>query len=186
MPRNDFISDKLVHMSDRFKENYARNTPGASEEPADAAPVAAASAGAAAVAGRDGERALEFGRTRRDLAGRLARDLAATERELAAACQRSSELERYLARLHDLQTALERLDESSTLRELEKLQLDYFAAHGRVGVWLTGSPAPGVTVSGESAAPEISWRSVWRLTLPVIAAILLAAAMVSVALLIVF
>ncbi len=152
MPRNDFISDNLVHMRDRLKQNYAEQHAGEKTQTPSVAPVPAPPP-AAAVSRPSGGNG-EFERMRRDLAGRLSRDSAAVAAELEYEAVRRGELEKFQQKLADFSRRFEELgasQEADAARRLEHLRIEYFQASGRVSAFESGRiPAAGSSGDGET------------------------------------
>ena len=174
MAKNDFISDNLVHMRERLKENAAR-------------------AGAPAAVPREDKTGTESApppplstrdRQRRDFGCRLERDRAAVAAELELESRKIAELERFSQALDSLEQGFRNLAPGETpevLREFEKLRFAYYRASGRVSAFLKGG--------GDSAsAPEREGirhgtTAVW---MPVAAAMVVSALIVAVTLIVLF
>ena len=183
MSKKDYISDNLVDIRVRFKQNYAavaaaRNAEESAAAPTQtaAAPIAAASPAPAAVpeiAAADGDPA---GRARRELAIRLARDLAATAAELEKIEIRRTELRRWHEELKALESELPR---AASAGAVETLRYRAVQAAGRGGVFMGSESAPGGAGSGEA-------RSRWLDALPFVFGMVLAAALVALTLVFIF
>ncbi len=192
MPRNDYISDNLVNMRDRLKQNYAN--------PADAAPsagslstptvpqtdpVATQASGSVARNGRGDD--LE--RTRRDLEGRLQRDLAAVSTELQLEITRRQELEKFLAVLNRVSGEVDSLREETVrdaeyARRLERLRIEYFQAAGRVSAF--ERHAEGRAGMGREELPPRTFGRLFFESLPLLIGMIVAALIVAAALLLSF
>lgn len=197
MARNDFISDHLVNMRDRLKQNYAE-THSADSTPAStpaSATVSTASAAAperieanttaakaasgkivsaAATMLRTSGRREEFDRMRRDLEGRLNRDTAAVAAELEHAAQRRAELERFQAKLADFTRRYAELSgagDAEAARRLEHLRIEYYQAYGRVRAFdASSSMMPG---AGNGTTAPGGHRAEWMAPAATLAATVL-------------
>lgn len=187
MAKNDFISDNLVHMRERLKENAARaGAPAAvpredktGTESAPPPPLSTRIPMRQAPDRTDG-----FDRQRRDFGCRLERDRAAVAAELELESRKIAELERFSQALDSLEQGFRNLASGETpevLREFEKLRFAYYRASGRVSAFLKGG--------GDSAsAPEREGirhgtTAVW---MPVAAAMVVSALIVAVTLIVLF
>ena len=103
MPKNDFISDNLVHMRDRLKENAAKAAvsgavPPAVREPEPEKPRLSARQPMRSASGGDDD----FLRQKREFEGYLERDRAAAAASLEVETRRLEELQRFAAALEEL------------------------------------------------------------------------------------
>ena len=182
MARNDFISDHLVNMRDRLKQNYAE-THSADSTPASATVSTASAAAperieanttaakaasgkivsAAATMLRTSGRGEEFERMRRDLEGRLNRDAAAVAAELEHAAQRRAELERFQEKLADFTRRYAELagaGDAESARRLEHLRIEYFQAYGRVRAFDAAFPVSmGIAASAGAPGRRREWMA---------------------------
>ena len=106
MPKNDFISDNLVHMRDRLKENAAKAAvsgavPPAVREPEPEKPRLSARQPMRSASGGDDD----FLRQKREFEGYLERDRAAAAASLEVETRRLEELQRFAAALEELDRA---------------------------------------------------------------------------------
>ena len=104
MPKNDFISDNLVHMRDRLKENAAKAAvpgavPSAVREPEPEKPRLSARQPMRSASGGDDD----FLRQKREFEGYLERDRAAAAASLEVETRRLEELQRFAAALEELE-----------------------------------------------------------------------------------
>ena len=156
MPKNDFISDNLVHMRDRLKENAAKAAvsgavPPAVREPEPEKPRLSARQPMRSASGGDDD----FLRQKREFEGYLERAF----RQLGPA------------------------ESAETRRELEKLRFAHYRAAGRASAFLrekSGGPLPG------AAAAEKPFRRSVSESLPLAAAVVVSALIVASALFILF
>ena len=170
MPKNDFISDNLVHMRDRLKENAAKAAvpgavPSAVREPEPEKPRLSARQPMRSASGGDDD----FLRQKREFEGSL-------ERDRAAAAAALEELDRAFRQLGPAESA-------ETRRELEKLRFAHYRAAGRASAFLrekSGGPLPG------TAAAEKPFRRSVSESLPLAAAVVVSALIVASALFILF
>jgi hypothetical protein len=171
MRKKEYINDKLFDMGERLKQNYAQpvteNTPQEVSIAPEKAPSSAASG-----------RSDEFSRTLRDLEGRIANDHAAVEAELNELELRRRELERFKAILDECSGTLPNL--CGDLKALDLLRVNYFAGSGRIK---NAFKAP---LSAAPAQNELPSAAAWKFALPVAAAIVVSAVLVSITLLILF
>ena len=188
MPRSDYISDNLVNIRDRLKQNYAKAAEAAPEPPEAAAgtPAPAPLSARTPALPRSG-RNEELERARRDLEGRLLRDIAATGAELELERARRQELEKFLAVLNRSHTEFRQLGDSSDpefARKLERLRGEYFQAAGRISAFeLRRNPGGGIGPA--DADPKRFGRLMFE-ALPLMIALLAGALIVAAALLIIF
>jgi len=185
MPRDNFISDNLINIRDRLRENYeSRNAQEKvpAEETSDAAreihldlknPAAPSSAAASS---RSPER--EYN----EFAGRLQHDLAAVDAELADLNARRSAAEEFrkqLLALSDQLQSLEARDSQDFYREFDRMRISYFRSAGKAAGIAAETKAETVqSFPSPAAAPRRD------LLLPL--AILVAAAAVCVTLVFLF
>lgn len=194
MPRNDYISDKLVNISDRLKQNYAQSQPAAASPEPEETPAAIVPPNSNRVPetppvpawtpSPSSGRGSEFERFRRDLEGRLVRDIAAVEAELNEEIHRRQELERFRAALERIQNEYNSLggDGNEQQKTLDRLRIEYFAASGRASAFDRGLAA---TPGGFQEEPR-PFRAAVAATWPVAAALLLGALVLSATLLVLF
>ncbi len=189
MPRNDFISDNLVNMRERFRQNAAAGNSTASStgpdapQPENTAPVLPAppAAPTSGNTGRDDERE----RVRRDLEGRILRDLAAARAELARLAGRREELSRFEQELAREWEEFRRLTPGSAeyAGQLDRLRIEYFRQTGGVSALLV--PAMPAAGAAADSAPSTFRRRAAE-TLPLTLAILFAALIVAAAIILTF
>ena len=187
MPKNDFISDNLVHMRDRLKENAAKAAvsgavPPAVREPEPEKPRLSARQPMRSASGGDDD----FLRQKREFEGYLERDRAAAAASLEVETRRLEELQRFAAALEELDRAFRQLgpaESAETRRELEKLRFAHYRAAGRASAFLrekSGGPLPG------AAAAEKPFRRSVSESLQLAAAVVVSALIVASALFILF
>ncbi|MGF0034871.1 hypothetical protein [Victivallis vadensis] len=191
MPRSDYISDNLVNIRDRLKQNYAKTAEAATEKPeavSDTPPVPApAPLSTRTPAFPHAGRNEELERARRDLEGRLLRDIAATTAELEQERIRRQELEKFLAVLNRNHTEFQQLGNSGDpdfARKLERLRGEYFQAAGRVSAFELRRNSGG-GISPADADPKRFGRLMFE-ALPLMIALIAGALIVAAALLIIF
>lgn len=185
MAKNDFISDNLVHMRERLKENAARAgapAPAVREERPDrkpAPPLFDRESMRQAVTPRgDG-----FDRQRRDFGCRLERDRASVAVEVELESQKMAELERFAKTLEELENDFRNLppgDTPEVQREFEKVRFAYYRAAGRVSVFLKEGAEPPAPPERESSRRG---TATW---MPVAAAMIISALIVSLTLVMLF
>ena len=160
MPRDSFISDQLINIRDRLRENYeSRNARG--KEPAEessdtareihldlknpAAPMTATSS-------RSPER--EFN----EFAGRLQHDLAAVNAELNDLGARRNAAEEFQKQLLDLSDRLQSLqvqDSQDFFRELDRLKISYFQSAGKIAGIVSDAKAEALpSLTSPASAPR--------------------------------
>ncbi|MDD3885864.1 MAG: hypothetical protein PHI35_03220 [Victivallaceae bacterium] len=172
MPRQNFISDKLLDMGDRLKRNYAEAN--GQELPAEKPVRPAPSAG---------EGDAESARIGRELAEHIVRDQAKVAAGLEECELRHKELVRFQTVLNELAAAqAEQSAQGDRRRELEQLRIKYFAAAGRVDA-VAGA---GATVMPARVDASYQPHAEWRRYLPVAIAVALGALLVAAAILIAF
>ena len=186
MAKNDFISDNLVHMRERLKENAARagapaHVPAREENPAaaePAPPLLSREGFRQAVAPRgDG-----FDRQRRDFGCRLERDRASVAAELELESQKVAELERFARALEGLENDFRNLPPGETpevQREFEKVRFAYYRAAGRVSAF----QKDGASVASPEREGHRQGAAAW---LPVAAAMIVSALIVAFTLIVLF
>ncbi len=164
MPRNDFISDNLVHMRDRLKENTARlNGEIVAETPPEKAKLS--------------DRIVKSGpsepeRLRNDVKGRIERDFATVNAELELAALRRSELEKF-------REILEKLTAEADAAEVDKLRLAYFQAAGRASAFLKGPLHSTAAAGPDGGNKQKSFGQIFKEALPLGSAIIAAALIVA-------
>ena len=184
MPRDNFISDELINIRDRLRENYEmRNAQGkgpAEENPDTAreihldlknpaAPMVPASS-------RSPER--EFN----EFTGRLQHDLAAVNAELDDLCAKRNAAEAFqkqLLALSDRMQGLQVQDAPDFFRELDRLRISYFQSAGKVA-----GVAPDTKAETQPALPSPAAAPRRDFLLPL--SVLIAAAAVCVTLALLF
>ena len=187
MAKNDFISDNLVHMRERLKENAAKagnSAPvSASWEEPEAAPklvdrVAVRDPGAGRVD--------DPTRRKRELAEKLERDRAAVIAAIEVESGKLEELRRFDHALEELERDLRQLGQADTpegARELEKLSFAHYRAAGRASVFLNDRASGPFA----SPAPEPgNLRKHCRESLPLAAALIASALLVALTLVFLF
>ena len=205
MSRDKFISDSLYNMRDSFKRNHIEHQPttGAGDDTADSSEINSISReipepiGETAVkttasapkmhlpqlAGfrNDGE----AGRDRRDLEGRLLRDLSFIEAEEVFAEQHTAALKRFKSVIEKELSQLQELDKSNSdpavfKSAIERLRIEYFHSSGRFEAEVSRRNA-----SNKFATPaEINMRPAPAWQVP--AAIIASAIIVSLTMLMLF
>ena len=195
MSRDRFISDNLYSMRDRFKQNHAEhvsvpgfgddgskeeiismNSPEKSAEiphpsPVSSVPSSVPRLPALAAADTDPENIRE----RRDLEGRLLRDLSFIETENELIRRKTDAINRFRNVAEEL---LNELNAGKlTSRQIDLLRIKYFQAYGSFEASVSNSK------NAEFQAPQTQKsQSNW----PMVAAIIISAAMVSLTLLLLF
>ena len=198
MPRSDYISDNLVNIRDRLKQNYAQTAgAAAAEKSTETTPAAALTPAPSQVAvaplstrtplpARAGK-VEELERVRRDLEERLLRDIATTTAALEQQRIRTQEQEKFLAFLKSNYAEFQQLvvsDNPDFGRQLERLRGEYFQAAGRIKAFEQPS-----FHAGHSGMMKDEPKRLGRLTyeaLPLIIAIFIASLIIATALLVVF
>ncbi|MBS1369431.1 MAG: hypothetical protein HPZ91_05680 [Lentisphaeria bacterium] len=186
MAKNDFISDNLVHMRERLKENAARAgapaSPAREEAPPGTEPAPKLSD--RLPMRQTAPRGDDLDRQRRDFEYRLERDRAAIAAELELESQRAAELERFSKALDGLDAEFRRLgsgEGAEFQREFEKLRFAYYRAAGRASAFLKekggalASPADGERPSRRGFA-----------VLPIAAALIISSLIIAVTLFLLF
>lgn len=188
MAKNDFISDNLVHMRDRLKENAAKGgsaapSPASGETP-DLLPKLPDR-----VVPRDPGTAKgdDSVRRKREFAEKLERDRAAVAAAIEVESGKLEELRRFEHTLGELGRDFDRIGPSDTpenMRDLEKLCFTYYRVAGRASVFLNGRGAEPVS----SSAPESGGglRRHCRESLPLAAALVISALIVALTLMFLF
>lgn len=176
MPKNDFISDNLVNMRERLRQNTAAISAASAKE-GEPVTAIAAETGTAPLSGRIIPRSDDQERIRRDLEGRILRDLAAARAELERLDLRREELRRFEQELAAEWERFSQLspDGAGYAKQLDHLRLEYFRRAGAVATLLSGT-AP--SRAAEDAEPVTFQRRTAE-TLPLILAILAAALIVA-------
>lgn len=187
MPKNDFISDNLVHMRERLKENAAKAgssapVPASGEEPE----IAPKSLDRVVMREPGPNRIDDPVRRKRELMEKLERDRAAVAAAIEVESAKLEELRRFDHALEELERDFRRLgpvDTPEGVRELEKLCFAHYRAAGRASVFLHtrgGAPLP-------SHAPEPGGlRRHCRESLPLAAALIASALIVALTLIFLF
>lgn len=187
MPKNDFISDNLVHMRDRLKENAAKAAITGAVPPAARAPepekpkLSDRKPMHSCFGGED-----DFLRRKREFEGYLERDRATAVSALEVETRRMEELQKFASALEEIDRAfrqLETADSSETRREFEKLRFAHYRAMGRVSAFLrekNGGPLGG------NCATEKSFRRCVLESIPLAVAIVSASCIVAAALFLLF
>ncbi len=165
MARRDYISDNLVDIRDRLKQ-YAKPTETTTDPQLDPAPSASAPAPVQAAIRPPAVRSEEFERGRRDLQGRIARDLAAVSAELELLGARSRELEKFLDVLNHVSGEFQLLSSApDQSKALERLRIEYFQASGRAAAFgLHSGTVAGK--AGEGAPVEKNFGRLFLEALP--------------------
>lgn len=186
MARNDFLSDNLVHIRDRLKAySTGENTLPGSAAPAREENTAPESAGRNSALTA---RVLEARKLRRELAGLLARELAENEAMVERQLRRAEQLRSSIVELEALPEEPAGEDPASVgnyFRSVEIIRLGYLRDKGQ-----EAPEADAVTGGGISTEEllSISLKQWWRiglgLSLPLIAAVGVAAIMVTLGILI--
>ena len=187
MAKNDFISDNLVHMRDRLKENAAKAggsapVPAPGEEP-EAAPKLS---GRTVMRDPGPVRADDPARRKRELAEKLERDRAAAAAAIEVESGKLEELRRFEQTLAELERDCGRLgpvDTPEGARELEKLCFSHYRAAGRASVFL--HTRGGAPVSPHAPEPG-GMRRHCRESLPLAAALIASALIVALTLIFLF
>lgn len=191
MSRDRFISDNLYSMRDRFKQNHAEHgsVPGHSGDeskeeiismnspaipPENSSPAPASSAPrlpALAAADTDPENIRE----RRDLEGRLLRDLSFIETENELIRRKTDAINRFRNVAEEL---LNELNAGKlTSRQIDLLRIRYFQSYGSFEASVSDSKPAEFQTPQTQRSPS-NW--------PMVAAIIISAAMVSLTLLLLF
>jgi len=161
MPRDNFISDNLINIRDRLRENYeSRNAQEKvpAEETSDAAreihldlknPAAPSTVAASS---RSPER--EYN----EFAGRLQHDLAAVNAELDDLSTRrntAAEFQKQLLVLSDQLQSLEARDSQDFYRELDRMRIAYFRSAGKAaGIAAETKAEAAQSLPSPAAAPR--------------------------------
>ncbi len=178
-PRKDYISDNLVDIRDRFKQNYAAVTAAKSVGEAGNSPSIPAAAAepvhpmihAESVSREDSTAE----RQRRELRLKVCRDLAAAAAELELLELRRSELRRFHTELKSIESEI---SNGSCGVDIETLRRRYSEAIGRGSVFVGNERRSG-------GAGEIS-GSRWLDALPLISGMFLASVLIVLALIFIF
>lgn len=189
MPRDQFISDNLIDIRDRLRENYQSIKTSRKQDPA--APSAEPSAApeihldlkapvlqAQPAPGRSADR--EFN----EFSGALEHDLAAVAAELAFAEEQHKALEKFREQLKSTAENLNRLpagDSPDYFREFDRLRITYFQVSGAAAPYRKQASSGAVKPAAPPEEPARSSKNI----LPA-AAIVLAAAMISLTLILLF
>jgi len=187
MAKNDFISDNLVHMRDRLKENAAKAgssapVPASGEEP-EAAPKLS---GRTVMRDPGPVRVDDPVRRKRELAEKLERDRAAAAAAIEVESGMLEELRRFDHALAELERDLRQLGSADTpegARELEKLCFAHYRVAGRASVFLNGR---GGGLVSPSAPEPGGLRRHCRESLPLAAALIASALIVALTLIFLF
>ncbi|WP_294504123.1 hypothetical protein [uncultured Victivallis sp.] len=189
MAKHDFISDNLVHMRERLKENAARAgapapTPAAAREEKTGREPAQSLLSRDAMRQAVMPRGDGFDRQRRDFGCRLERDRASVAAELELQTQKMAELERFAKSLAEIESDFRHLPPGETpeiQREFEKVRFAYYRAAGRVSAFLKEGG------SDSASAPEREGiRNGMAAWLPVAAAMIVSALIVALTLVVLF
>ena len=195
MSRDRFISDNLYSMRERFKQNHAERLPASSspEETPEAITVQTVSPSpqtetvpAAGTVSAEIPRRLpvlttdsgdrENNRERRELEGRLLRDLSFIDTESALARQRTEAMERFRKVAAEL---LEELNAPElSFRRIDLLRIKYFQAYGSFEAALSRRDHSQGEHLQAPANPHSNW--------PMVTAMIVSAAIVSLTLLLLF
>ena len=178
-PRKDYISDNLVDIRDRVKQNYAAVTAAKSVGEAGNSPSIPAAAAepvhpmihAESVSREDSTAE----RQRRELRLKVCRDLAAAAAELELLELRRSELRRFHTELKSIESEI---SNGSCGVDIETLRRRYSEAIGRGSVFVGNERRSG-------GAGEIS-GSRWLDALPLISGMFLASVLIVLALIFIF
>ncbi len=187
MAKNDFISDNLVHMRDRLKENAAKGGSSA-PVPASGEELETAPKLAERVTMRDPGvcRVDDPVRRKRELTEKLERDRATAAAAIEVESTKLEELRRFEQTLAELERDCGRLgpvDTPEGARELEKLCFAHYRAAGRASVFLHArGGAPG---SMHTAEPG-GMRRHCRESLPLALALIVSALIVALTLIFLF
>lgn len=202
MSRKDYISDNLINLGSRLHNPSAPGVmsgPGVANAPANAAPnvqgqppaASAASAATPSAMSAFEQRAQDIRRSRQDLAMRMNCELAAVEKQLAAADELAAHAGFIRKKLGELEE-LEDDGSQSYFMKLERLRIEYFVELTRIGRIenASGNAAASSPASSLSDllrfAPRDRFRLVCQLSLPVAAAVILGAVIVAAAVIIAF
>ncbi len=189
MAKNDFISDNLVHMRERLKENAAKMA-ASSGVPVEEEPKKAPKLSNRAV---HPARTSETGRTddsarrKREFAAKLERDRAAIAASIEVESAKLTELQRFEQTLTELDRAYQSLgpvDTPDGMRELEKLYFTHHRAAGRVSVYRGHDHTNGIAPAVRTV--ERSPRRSWTESLPLMIALIVSALIVAATLMMVF
>ncbi len=183
MDRKDYISDNLVRMSDRLKQNAAARY---REEPAEA--DLSLSPRPASAVDNVTRREQDNLRSQRDLSARIAKECSELAAELELMEEKSAKL-RLLKELYDKQlAALQELDPQTdgTMfgRNVDLVRIEYYRLSGRRNT-LSGRESEEKIQSGSNVEP-LSLRGVMNAALVIAGAIVLAGFVLTAALAMVF
>ena len=181
MAKNDFISDNLVHMRDRLKENAAKagSSPAAEEAVAPSQKLSERAPMRDMGAGRGDDSA----RRKRELAEKLERDRAMAAAAIEVESRNLEELRQFEHTLEELEHDFGQLGPIGTpegMRELEKLCFTHYRAVGRLSAYRAGALASS---SGSESGTK---RRYWAESLPVMTALVLSALIVAATLAVLF
>ncbi len=145
MDRKGYISDNLVNIRDRLKQQSAATPESADVPTPGSTPNAAANAPAS---GRAAERRMAAGDdARRDLACRVARDLSRFETEEKRCRERAEELAKLQSLFRTLQEKVDAVTPETHgalfAREMDLLRIEYFRLLGRCEKSPGNNPAAG-------------------------------------------
>jgi|GEM_PF-3287676 len=187
MAKNDFISDNLVHMRERLKENAAKAGSSAPVPASGAEPEFAPKPLDRIVTREPGPNRMDDPvRRKRELMEKLERDRAAVAAAIEVESGKLEELRRFDHALEELERDFRQLGPMDTpegARELEKLSFAHYRAAGRASVFLNDrasspfqppAPAPG------------NLRKHCRESLPLAAALIVSALIVALTLIFLF
>ncbi len=134
MPRDHFISDNLINIRDRLRQNYEmNNAQSAAKHDASGPEIHIDLKNPVIQTPASGGRSAE--REYNELAGRIQHDLAAVSAELEELSGKQDALEKFRSRLCDLGAELQNMDTAESLaffREFDRLRINYFQSSGEV------------------------------------------------------
>ncbi len=188
MPKSDYISDNLVNIRERLKQNN-RALEGTAKNPIATSTESVKETSqvpllvAHSASSRSG-RSEELERLRHDLGDRLRRDMAATSVELEQAKLQVQELEKFSKSLECVHTEFLQLgsDSGELALQLDRLRSEYFRASGRASAFSQFGRS-GVTPHSPDPEPKTWGRMVYE-ALPLALAIFLSALVIAIALLV--
>jgi len=188
MAKNDFISDNLVHMRERLKENAAKAGAAALLSAPGEEPLTAPKCSGRVAAVRDAgtEKGDDSARRKREFAEKLERDRAAVTAAIEVESGKLEELRQFARALEEQDRDFRQLgpiDTPEGMRDLEKLCFLHYRAVGRASVFLNGRAFGPISPPLQEAK---SLRRNCSEALPLAAALIVSALIVALTLVVLF